>query len=143
MIRRPPRSTLFPYPTLVLDLAREEPADRLQTGVRVRRNVHPAGAGDVVRSVVVGEAPRTDQGTGPLWEGAADRHRPRTAERHRPAGDHLDAAHTPTLAHVRSSRNDIGSCARSDRLRREDRRSWPVPGAVRLLPRARRGATRR
>src|SRR3712207_7799928 len=81
MIRRPPRSTLFPYPTLVRSLAREEPADRLQTGVRVRRDVHPAGAGDVVRSVVVGEAPRTDQGTGPLWEGAADRHRDRKSTR--------------------------------------------------------------
>ena len=48
----------------VLDLAGEQPADRLQAGVRVRGHVHPAGVGDVVGAVVVGEAPGADQRAG-------------------------------------------------------------------------------
>ena len=46
----------------VLDLAGEEPAHRLQAGVRVRRHAHAAGVGDVVGAVVVEEAPGADQG---------------------------------------------------------------------------------
>ena len=57
----------------VLDLAGEQPADGLQPGVRVRRHVHAAGAGDVVRAVVVGEAPGADQRALPLRAGCAAR----------------------------------------------------------------------
>ena len=74
----------------VLDLAGEQPADGLQAGVRVRGHVHPAGVGDVVGAVVVGEAPGADQRAGALGQRAAHRHRARTAERHIAAGEHLD-----------------------------------------------------
>ena len=60
----------------------EQPADRLQPGVRMRRHVHAGAAADVVRPVVVGEAPRPDQRPLPLRQGAPHPDRPRTAQRH-------------------------------------------------------------
>ena len=65
----------------VLDLAGEQPAHRLQPGVRVRRDVHATGAGDVVRAVVVGEAPGADERALALGEGAPHGHRAGAAER--------------------------------------------------------------
>jgi hypothetical protein len=64
----------------VLDLAGEQPADGLQTRVGVRRDDHATGGVDLVGSVVVGEAPRADQGALALWEGTAHTHRPQSAE---------------------------------------------------------------
>ena len=72
----------------VLDLAGEEPRDRLQAGVRVAGHDHAAGLRHVVGSVVVDEAPRADQRALPLRKAAADRHGARTAERHLPVGQH-------------------------------------------------------
>ena len=80
----------------VLDLAAEEPADGLQPGVRVRRDLHPAGVGHQVGPVVVDEAPRADQAALPLRQGAADGHRPQPAERHLARREHLQRR--PTAA---------------------------------------------
>ena len=44
----------------VVHLALEQPADRLQPGVRVRRHLHAGLAGDLVGAVVVDEAPGAD-----------------------------------------------------------------------------------
>ena len=64
----------------VLHLPAEQPAHRLQAGVRMRGHVHPGAARDVVRPVVVGEAPRPDQRAFPLREGAPHPDRPRAAQ---------------------------------------------------------------
>ena len=45
----------------VVDRALEQPADRLQPDVRVRRHLHARCGRDIVRPVVVDEAPRPDQ----------------------------------------------------------------------------------
>jgi hypothetical protein len=65
----------------VLDLAAEQPADRLQPGVRMRRHVHARPGSDVVRTVVVDEAPRSDERALALWQGPAHPDRPRTTQR--------------------------------------------------------------
>src|SRR2546429_7174700 len=41
MIRRPPRSTLFPYPTLFRSQAAEPPSEPLRPAVPVRKSVTP------------------------------------------------------------------------------------------------------
>jgi hypothetical protein len=46
---------------LMQHVARDQPADRLQTGVRVRGDAHPGTSGDVAGSVVIGETPRPDE----------------------------------------------------------------------------------
>ena len=69
----------------VLDLAGEEPAHRLQPGVRVRGDRHAAGVGDLVGAVVVDEAPRADQRPVALRQRAAYGHRPRPARAGPPA----------------------------------------------------------
>ncbi len=74
----------------VLDLSAEQPAHRLQSGVRVGGDVHAAGPGDVVGAIVVGEAPGADEGPGPLRQGAPHPHRARAAERHVTRGEDLD-----------------------------------------------------
>ena len=79
----------------VLDLAGEQPADRLQPGVGVRRDDHPAGLVDLVGAVVVGEAPRADQGALALREGTAYAHRPEAAEGHVSWGQDLHSAILP------------------------------------------------
>ena len=53
-----------------------------RAGVGVRRDDHAAGLVDLVGSVVVGEAPRADQGALALREGTAHAHRPEAAERY-------------------------------------------------------------
>src|SRR5690606_23891533 len=58
----------------VFDIAGEEPADGLQAGVGMRGYVHASGGGDVVGSVVVGEAPGSDEAAAPLREGAPHGH---------------------------------------------------------------------
>ncbi|CPZ34264.1 Uncharacterised protein [Mycobacteroides abscessus] len=45
----------------VLDLAGEQPAHRLQAGMRVRRDIHATGLPDIVGPVMIGKAPRPDQ----------------------------------------------------------------------------------
>ena len=83
----------------VLDLALEEPGDGLQTGVRVGRDVHAAGAvgGDLLRAVVVDEAPRADEGALPVRQGPADGDRAQPAERHLAPAEDLGRAHVPHL----------------------------------------------
>jgi hypothetical protein len=65
----------------VLDLAGEQPAHRLQLGVRVRRYGHAAGPRDRIGPVVIDEAPAADQRTLPLRQRAPDVHGARTAQR--------------------------------------------------------------
>jgi hypothetical protein len=65
----------------MLDLAFEEPADGLQARVRVRRYIHPRSVADVVRPVMVGEAPRPDQRALPLRQDAPHPDGTRAAER--------------------------------------------------------------
>ncbi|GAB3995795.1 hypothetical protein GCM10029992_14000 [Glycomyces albus] len=74
----------------VLDLAGEQPAHRLEAGVGVRWEVHAARSRDFDRAVVVGEAPRPDEGPGPLRERSADVKGPRSAQRHVPWFEHVD-----------------------------------------------------
>ena len=76
----------------VLDLAGEQPAHRLQAGVRVRRHDHPAGVVDLVGTVVVGEAPGPHERTTALREGTAHGHRPQPAQRDLARGQHLGHA---------------------------------------------------
>src|SRR2546425_9319420 len=45
MIRRPPRSTLFPYTTLFRSIAEAGPADRLEPGAVLGTEHHRAGPG--------------------------------------------------------------------------------------------------
>jgi len=59
----------------VLDRAGEQPAHGLQPGVRMRRHVHAVR--DLVRPVVVGEAPRADQRPGALRQRPVHGHGPR------------------------------------------------------------------
>src|SRR5699024_5814880 len=67
----------------------EQPADGLQTGVRVRGDVHTAGGRDVVGTVVVDEAPGADERAPALRQGPLDGHRPGPAERYVAGGDDL------------------------------------------------------
>ena len=75
---------------IVPDLAGEQPGDGLEPGVRVRRDVHPAGGGDVVGTVVVAEAPGPDETAAALRQGAVHGHRAGPAERDIAGGDDLD-----------------------------------------------------
>jgi hypothetical protein len=74
----------------VLELAGEQPANRLEPGVRVRRDEHAAGGGHLIGAVVVGETPRAEQGSSPLRERAPHSHRAHAAEGHLPGVEHLD-----------------------------------------------------
>ena len=113
----------------VLDLPGEQPAHRLQPGVRVRRDLHAAGVGDPVGTVVVDEAPRADQRALALRQRAAHGHRPRSAERDLPG--------LPAPRHRRRCRRPPGpprgGRARGWSPRPQDRwcgsssRSEPVP----------------
>src|SRR5690606_824309 len=75
---------------LVEHTALEEPGDGLQPGVRVRRDVHAAARGDVVRPVVVEEAEGADEGAVPGGQRAPHRHRAGPAEGHLTGLDELD-----------------------------------------------------
>ena len=81
-----PHDRVVPGGVAVLDLAGEQPADRLQPGVRVRRHDHPARGVDLVGTVVVHEAPGSDQRALPLRESTPHRHRTQAAQRARHAG---------------------------------------------------------
>lgn len=65
-------------------------ADCLQAGVRVRRDVHTAGFGNIVRTVVVDKAPGADEWTLTLRERTPNRHGARTAEPHFAKADDLN-----------------------------------------------------
>ena len=76
----------------VLDLAVEQPRDRLQAGVRVRRHVH-AVAFEVAHglgAVVVDEAPRADEGAILVRKGAAHLERSHAAEGNLTGLEYLD-----------------------------------------------------
>lgn len=75
---------------VVGDGTREEPRHRLQAGVRVRGDVHAAGEGDVIRAVMVDEAPGADEAALALGEGAVDGHGTWAAEGNLAGGDDLD-----------------------------------------------------
>ena len=79
----------------VVDLPGEEPAHRLQSGVRMRRHIHAGTLGHRVGSVVVDEAPRADQGPLFLRKRAAHGPRSRAAERHLARFEDLDALAVP------------------------------------------------
>ena len=55
----------------VQHLALDQPAHRLQPGVRVRRDVHAGRVADVVRPVVVDEAPGPDHPPARGWAASA------------------------------------------------------------------------
>jgi hypothetical protein len=74
----------------VFDLPAEQPAHRLQAGVRMRGDVHTARRGDVIRTVVVREAPGSDQRPGPLRQRPPYAHRTRAAQGHLPRRQHID-----------------------------------------------------
>src|SRR5207344_1587380 len=73
------------------DLTGEQPAHGLEPGVRVGRHVHPTCGADVVRAVVIGEAPGADEGALSLGQGPADGHGPRASERYVAGLEDLDA----------------------------------------------------
>src|SRR5699024_11221245 len=75
---------------VVGDVAREQPAHRLETGVRMRRHIHAPGGRDVVGAEVVDKAPGPDEGPLALRQRPLDGHRPRAAERDVAGGDDLD-----------------------------------------------------
>src|SRR5699024_783469 len=74
---------------VVCHVSLEQPADGLQTGVRVRGDLHTAGARDVLATVVVGEAPGSDGPAPALRQAPPDGHRPGAAERSLAGGDDL------------------------------------------------------
>src|SRR3712207_7226583 len=82
MIRRPPRSTLFPYTTLFRSgLSRRQrriggPADRLVAGAGMGLQARPVGDGDA--AVDVGEAAVLGQGLGDLADRGAAQDRKST-----------------------------------------------------------------
>src|SRR3954447_8454462 len=86
----------------VFHFTAEQPTDGLQSGVRMRRHIHAWAATRVVRTVVVGEAPRADQRPLPLRQRAAYRDRPRPAERH-----------LARMEHTGESRRHAGDFGRS------------------------------
>src|SRR5687768_17792168 len=63
MIRRPPRSTLFPYTTLFRSVLRQEVALGSRQGVLVRPAVHARGLGEVA---VRGRRGRSEEHTSEL-----------------------------------------------------------------------------
>ena len=74
----------------VFDGAFEEPAHGLQSGVRVRGDVHAAGDRDIVGAVVVDEAPGADEGALALRQGPAHAHRTWSAQWNVAGGDDLN-----------------------------------------------------
>jgi len=77
----------------MLHLTVEQPTDGLQSGVGMRRHVHPYASSHVVRPVVVGETPRPDQRPLPLRQRTSHPDGPRSAQR----PPRADAAH-PRMA---------------------------------------------
>ncbi len=115
----------------VLDLAGEQPADRLQPGVRVGGHDHAARVGDVVGAVVVEEAPGADHGAAAARQRAPYVHRAEAAERHLARLDHGHGGHVTSLPRrprACSRRLPAGAGAGLPRLARR-----PV-GAGGLLP---------
>ena len=133
-----------PEAVSVLDLTGEQPAHRLQPGVRVRRHVHPAGDGDVVRPVVVGEAPRADERSAALGKGAADGHRAQPAERDVARGDDLEPLRAAALDPPGRRRRRVGEGAHRFLLRSAPRQAEPAPPSsplARTRTSPRRGAS--
>lgn len=75
----------------MLNLAREEPADGRQPGVRMGRHRHACREADVVGTVVVNEAPGADQRPAALWQRPPHRHGAWAAQRHVPGSEDLGA----------------------------------------------------
>ena len=78
---------------VVLDLAGEQPAHRLQPGVRMGCDLHPAGLPDVVGPVVVEEAPGSHQRPPAGGERTPDPHRPQPTQGHLTRRDELRRLH--------------------------------------------------
>ena len=107
-----PDRRVVPGGVPVLDLAGEQPAHRLQPGVRVRRDDHAlAGPVDLVGTVVVQEAPGTDQGALPLRERTSHGHRAEPAERHVTRGQDLHDPSLPRTPRWQPSATRFGSAA--------------------------------
>ena len=77
----------------MLDLAGEEPTRRLQSRMRMRCHLHPAGLRDTRRAVVVDEAPTADEGPFPPRKGPTDGHALVGAECDLARTDDLDRPH--------------------------------------------------
>src|SRR5882724_9765653 len=77
-----PHHRVYSRAVAMFHLAAEQPTDSLQSGVGMRRHVHPLAATHVVGAVVVGETPRPDQRPLPLRQRASHPNRPRPAQRH-------------------------------------------------------------
>ncbi|CAH0327731.1 hypothetical protein SRABI128_06406 [Microbacterium sp. Bi128] len=88
----------------VFDFACEQPADGLKPGVRVARDFHAAGIADLVRAVVVQEAPRPDEAALALRKGAPHIHRAGAAQRDLPRNQEFDAGAGP----VRFAKDFLG-----------------------------------
>jgi len=84
----------------MLDLASEQPAYGLQSGMGVRRDVHAAGDGHIVGAIVVHKAPGADERSRTLRKRPAHAHGARAAQRHLPWGQDLDGG-SPEVVHRR------------------------------------------
>jgi hypothetical protein len=73
-----PDQRMYAAAVAMLNFTGEQPADRLQPGVWMWGHIHAAGLRNVVRSVVVDEAPGADEGASALRQRTADPHRPRS-----------------------------------------------------------------
>jgi hypothetical protein len=76
----------------VFDLAGEEPADGLKSRVGVAGYLHSTRGTNVVRAVMVKEAPGANEAALALGQGAAYIHGPWPAQRHGPGREDLDLA---------------------------------------------------
>ena len=77
-----PHHRVHPGAVAMFHLTAEQPTDSLQSGVRMRRHIHPRAAKHVVWTVVVGETPRSDQRPLPLRQRASHPDGPRSAQWH-------------------------------------------------------------
>ncbi len=128
-------------------LAGPQPAHRLQADVRVRRHLHPRPVRDVVRAVMVDEAPRADQPASeirqqpPHLRALAERHLPPgEALQHRTGGDARRAAVRQTGRPVEVAHRSDGSAggAHVHRCRRGAGRPRAVARRAGRVHRARR-----
>ena len=77
-----PHHRVYARAVAMLHLTAEQPTDSLQSGVGMRRHVHPLAATHVVGAVVVGETPGPDQRPLALRQRASHQDRPRPAQRY-------------------------------------------------------------
>ena len=117
----------------VFDLPGKEPADRLQSGVRVPWHVHAPGLADPVRAVVVQEAPGADEAPLALRQGPSDVHGPRPAQRDLAGNQDFDAGRRRRPLRKGSPEGPPRYCSwhqPSDRARRVGEASASATGAM-------------